>query len=538
MSACPHTTLPVLKKAVPLLLVLLLALASCGGSDGALFMPDIYGNGMVLQRDVPLTVQGKAVPGESVRVMLAGQRRSAVCDSEGCWNVTFAPLSAGGPWTMTVASHGSRLCFEDVMIGEVWLCSGQSNMEFTLPFSPAYRQALDRLQGDTLQLLQPRTDPSCPLRIYNQRACYPTDNCRWSHEALAAIRRHDYLSPAVWEGCTPSSVGDLSAVAYYFGCMLQDSLQVPVGLIVNAVGGTPAESWIDRATLADSLPAILDDWLHNPLMQAWCRQRAACNLGIDPNSPDISLQHHPYEPCYMYDAGIAPLARYPLRGVIWYQGESNAHDIATHARLFPLLVDSWRRTWANPDMPFLYVQLSSLNRPTWPSFRDSQRRLLDEVPHTGMAVCSDVGDSLDVHPIFKQPVGERLARRALADVYGQPWFAVHPSAAGGPLFTSVSFEGSTAVVTFRCAEGLCTSDGAPLRTFEVADASGVFHPAVASIEGDRVVVSSPAVAQPTRVRYGWQPFTRANLTNAFGLPASTFDSAPTLQVDSCSTHFQ
>jgi sialate O-acetylesterase len=220
----------------------------------------------------------------------------------------------------------------------------------------------------------------------------------------------------------------------------------------------------------------------------------------------------------LYESGILPLQQYPIKGVIWYQGESNAHNKDAHEKLFRLLVDSWRGNWKNPEMPFYFVQLSSINRPSWPWFRDSQRRLMEEIEHTGMAVCSDKGDSLDVHPIFKKEVGERLARWALNQTYGME--EVVPS---GPLYKSVSFEKGKAYVEFDYSEGMRASvAGEKLRTFEIAGEDEIFYPAQAEVEGDKIKVWAKEVKHPTIVRYGWQPFTRANLVNAEGLPASTF----------------
>ena len=297
--------------------------------------------------------------------------------------------------------------------------------------------------------------------------------------------------------------------------MLQDSLQVPVGLICNAIGGSPAEAWVDRRTLEYEFPAILRNWTKNDFIQDWVRGRAALNV----KKSSYKYQRHPYEPCYLYESGILPLQQYPIKGVLWYQGESNAHNKDAHEKLFKLLVQSWRKNWNNEDMPFYFVQLSSLNRPSWPWFRDSQRRLMNEIPHTGMAVCTDRGDSLDVHPTRKQEVGERLAYWALNKTYG------HHVVPSGPLYRSVSFNKNMAYVSFDYAEGMkAAEEGAELRTFEVAGEDQMFYPAKAVIEGDRVKVWSEKVKEPKIVRYGWQPFTRANLVNGAGLPASTFRS--------------
>lgn len=294
--------------------------------------------------------------------------------------------------------------------------------------------------------------------------------------------------------------------------MLRDSLNVPVGLICNAVGGSPTEAWVDRASLEYQFPAILKDWTKNDFIQEWVRGRAALNIKKSANSQ----QRHPYEPCYLYESGIRPLEQYPIRGVIWYQGESNAHNWEAHEKLFKLLVNSWRKNWNDACLPFYYVQLSSLNRPSWPWFRESQRRMLNEISHIGMAVSSDHGDSLDVHPICKKPVGKRLARWALNKTYQKN---VIPS---GPLFRGANVRGGKVFLSFDYGKGMRSSDGKPLQCFEVAEYDGIYYPATAEVVGDQVKVYSKEVPNPRYVRYGWQPFTRANLINREGLPASTF----------------
>lgn len=275
----------------------------------------------------------------------------------------------------------------------------------------------------------------------------------------------------------------------------------------------PTEAWIDRSTLEYRFPAILRNWMQNDFIQDWVRGRAALNVKQSSNK----LQRHPYEPCYLYESGIRPLEQFPVKGFIWYQGESNAHNREAHERLFRLLVESWRKNWGDAELPFYFVQLSSIDRPSWTWFRDSQRRLMAEIPHTGMAVSSDRGDSLDVHPKQKREVGERLAAWALNKTYG--YKNVIPS---GPLYKSVVFSGGAAYISFDYAEGLSTSDGKPLRTFEVAGDDGLFYPAQAVVENGKIKVWSDKVKEPETVRYGWQPFTRANLVNGAGLPASTF----------------
>ena len=344
------------------------------------------------------------------------------------------------------------------------------------------------------------------------KARWETYNVAWPASCLDSLNHLQYYRSTTWQPTTPDNAKWFSAIAYYYGRMLRDSLKVPVGLICNAVGGSPTEAWVDRNTLETCFPAILKNWLHNDFIQDWVRGRAAKNLTND----NTHLGRHPYEPCYLYESGILPLQKYPIKGVIWYQGESNAHNMEAHSVLFKLLVGSWRSNWSNPTMPFYFVQLSSLNRPSWPWFRYSQLQLMQQIANTGMAVSSDCGDSLDVHPLRKQPIGQRLARWALNKTYGM---SVTPS---GPIYKGVVRSADALIVSFDYADNLCTSDGKQPSTFEIAEEEGMYYPATAVIEGNTVRLTSPEVKNPRYVRYGWQPFTRANLINGDALPASTF----------------
>lgn len=469
------------------------------GDYGGLQMSEIYTDGMVLQREVPLDIHGKADAGRKVTVMFAEQKVQTVANNRGEWSVTLQPMKAARNQMLVVESDKTKKVFRDVAVGEVWLCSGQSNMAFTLQQAATAARDIPNVSD-------------ADLRFFDMKANRQTNDVAWPLSAIDSLNHLQYFAPTSWRGATPETAGQFSAVAYYFGKMLRDSLQVPVGLVCNAVGGAPTEAWIDRNTLETRFPAVLNDWLHNDFIQQWVRERAAKNIS---NAGGASARH-PYEPCYLYESGMLPLLQYRVKGVVWYQGESNAHNVEAHERLFKLLVDSWRTNMKNEEMPFYFVQLSSLNRPSWPWFRDSQLRLMRQLPGVGMAVSSDVGDSLDVHPTHKLEVGERLARWALCKTYARK---VVPS---GPLFSRAWREGSTAVVEFDYADGLTTSDGNPLRCFEVAETDGLFYPAEAKISGGKVRLSSDKVRTPHFVRYAWQPFTRANMVNADGLPTSTF----------------
>ncbi len=474
------------------------------GNYGGLRMPEIYSDGMVLQRGRHLEINGTADAGEKVTVRLADQIKSAVAGSDGNWSVSLEPLAAATGLTLDISTPQHRLKYDDVAVGEVWLCSGQSNMAFMT------RSMVLQERSEALETAERQAKN---VRLFNMRARWYTDNVTWDKEVYDSLNRLQYFHPAVWEHSSKAAADSFSAVGLTFGQMLADSLEVPVGLILNAVGGAATESWIDRKTLEFEFPDILYDWLRNDFIQGWVRERAAFNIK-DAENP---LQRHPYEPCYLYEAGIEPLEHFPVRGVIWYQGESNAHNIEAHERLFPLLVQSWRSNWNDPEMPFLFVQLSSLNRPSWTWFRDSQRRLAESVPSCAMAVSSDRGDSLDVHPRRKLDVGRRLGVQALYNVYGDKNLV--PS---GPVVRSAGLKGRQVVLAFDRADGLQSSDGQKIRTFELAGEDERFHPAEASVDGSLIILDCPEVAFPKWVRYGWQPYTRANLVNGALLPASTF----------------
>lgn len=469
------------------------------GNYGGLSMSSLYADYMVLQRDVPLDIHGTANTGEKITVEIGGQKAEAVADNQGKWSVVLSPMQAAEDLTLTITAGKQRKVFSHVAVGEVWLCSGQSNMAFMLCQAESGKE--DIAAAD---------DPQ--LRLFDMKGRWETYDVAWPASCLDSLNHLQYFHETTWQPSTSTSASRFSAVGYYYGRMLRQKLGVPVGLICNAVGGAPTEAWVDRNSLETSFPNILSNWLQNDFIQDWVRGRAAKNLTND----QTKLGRHPYEPCYLYESGILPLQQYPIKGVIWYQGESNAHNKDAHAKLFSLLVNGWRQNWNNPDMPFYFVQLSSLNRPSWPWFRDSQLRLMKEISNTGMAVSSDCGDSLDVHPRCKQPIGERLARWALAKTYGQD---ITPS---GPVFSSVTRQADALIVSFLYADGLQTSDGKAPSCFEIAEEDGLFQPATATIEGSKVRLTSPTIKHPRYVRYAWQPFTRANLVNADQLPASTF----------------
>jgi sialate O-acetylesterase len=480
------------------------------GDYGGLRVSPVYSDHMVLPRGKTFPIRGIADAGEEVKVTVDGAVHESVANNRGEWCVSVGPLPVKTGAELRIETASRSLVFADVAFGDIWLCSGQSNMEFEV------RQSSDAA---------PRADVG--LRLYDMKCRWRTDNVAWPASALDSVNRLQYFKPACWTPATDDAIARFSAVGYAFGQMLRDSLQVPIGLICNAVGGSTAESWIDRETLETRYPAILRDWTNNDLIMEWARGRALKNLSNRPEKADgygIVPLRHPYEPCYNFEAGILPLDHYPITGVIWYQGESNAERVEVHEELFPLLVDSWREYFssvipgeAKESVPFYYVQLSSLNRPSWPIFRDSQRRLVDSRPGLGMAVTSDLGDPTDVHYKEKRPVGERLALQALAKHY--QWRVT----ADGPLAQEAVRVDQTVFVDFGPRADLRSSDGGPVTGFEIQDAAdGLFHPVEAQVRAGMICLDCANIREPKTVRYAWQPYTRANLVNAAGLPASTF----------------
>lgn len=472
------------------------------GDFGGLTLPSTYGSGMVLQREEPITLQGTANAGERVKVNFHGQKAEAIAEANGQWQVTFPAEKAGGPYELSFKAGSQQRVFNDVWVGEVWLCSGQSNMELIIPRTRTARE--DLAAADTCSR----------LHLYNMPSIIPTYAQVWDSTRLDSVNHLLYVQPGQWKRSSSEVAKRFSSIAFNFGRMLADSLGCHIGIISNAVGGSGCENWIDRSTLEEHFPAILRNWRHNDFIMGWMRDRANLNT----KKATSRLQRHPYEPAYLFESAILPLKGYNIKGAVWYQGESNAENMEVHERLFPLLEQSWRNFFNQPQLPFYVVQLSSIaTRPSWPAFRDSQRRLAEALPNTWISVCSDLGDSLDVHPTHKREVADRLALSALNHTYH------HACTPSGPLYKSfTATEAHQAIVTFDYADGMHAADGKKIIGFEVAGADGIYHIAEASVSGSTIHLNCKEVDHILAVRYAWQPFTHANLVNAANLPASTF----------------
>ena len=469
------------------------------GDFGGLQIPAIFSDHMVLQRDKQIPVYGKADSGDEIKVSLAGMTQSATTDVQGNWKVLLPALKAGGPYILRITSKDKTHEFNDVLIGDVWLASGQSNMAFELKHSVNAAQEIRQSENKNLRL----------LKLKNLRQ---TDNTVWNPVTLEKTNKLQFFS-GQWLAAEEKSAADFSAVAYYFAKQIQNTENIPIGIIELAVGGSPVESWIDRQSLENHnlLVNMLSDWRKSDFIMPWVRERANKNLE---NAGQVR-QRHPYEPAYNYEAGISNLTGSPIKGVIWYQGESNTHNADLYKTEFKALVQSWRDAW-NQNFPFYYVQLSSLNRASWPQFRNMQRELQSEIQGSRMAVSSDLGDSLDVHPRQKKEIGSRLALLALEDTYGKKLRS------GGPIPAGAVKKQNEIIISFTEAKRLSTSGNKALNGFELLTDKGNYIPVPGRIAGKQVHLRIPENETVKKVLYGWQAYSRANLINEAGLPASTF----------------
>lgn len=475
---------------------------SITGKYGGLQLADIFTDGMVLQREKPIQIWGLADAGTVVDIRFNELEKKVTVPTDGKWTIVFPPMPASGkPANMQILNAGKKTNLHNILIGDVWLCSGQSNMAFTVSQSMGADSILKAIPAKT------------NLRLFHYKPLAETDNAAWDSSILQKTNQLDFFS-GHWQIPDGASVAPFSAIGYIFGKQIEQQEQIPIGLIELAVGGSPLISWLDRATL-ESHPAFepaLNNWRNSDYLMEWCRERAAKNL----EAATGPYQRHPYEPCYNFEAGVAKITKFPIKGVIWYQGESDAENAELYQKLFPLFVENWRQAWQQ-DFPFYYVQLSSISRPSWNYFRDMQRKLLSAVPGTAMVVTSDLGDSTNVHYLNKIPVGLRLANLALHDSYHRQNLV--PS---GPLFKSVQNKQRQLRISFLYSKGLRSSDGQPLRGFEVMDKRGNLIAVEASVEGDQVKIEVPNAISIDKIVYGWKPFNHANLINGAGLPASTF----------------
>jgi sialate O-acetylesterase len=465
-------------------------------------LPSVFADGMVLQRDRPCPVWGRADAGEPITVTFRDQQVQTAADALGRWQIALRPTSAGGPFTIEIAGKNA-IRINDVLVGEVWLASGQSNMGWTVRQSNNADREIANSANPQIRF----------FKVENTVAAAPAEDVK-----------------GAWSAASPATTGAYSAAGYFFARHLHDRLKVPVAILQSAWGGTPAESWV-RASALSGDPALMPVFSHwagvleaypeNALRHAnaVAKWEAGGRQGARPNPP--AGPGHQHTPSGLWNGMIAPLVPYAIQGAIWYQGEANATIARAphYHRLFSTLISDWRKAFGQGDFPFLFVQLANYARPGtndgWPLLREAQLKTLG-VRNTGMAVTIDVGESQDIHPKNKQAVGLRLALPALALAYGEN--VVY----SGPVYRQAAREGSRMRLWFDHAGAGLSARGGTLEGFEIAGADGKFAVAQARIEDETVVVASPEVKAPVQVRYGWADDPKATLMSAEGLPASPF----------------
>ena len=468
-------------------------------------LPKVLASHMVVQRGLPVHVWGWAAAGESVAVSFRGESDGTTADELGRWSVYLRPGAAGGPFELTVKGSNS-VTLTDVLVGDVWVAGGQSNMEFEMRKAATAAVDLPKAANERIRL----------MIVSRKAADYP----------LA-----DAEVTAGWSDSTPETAKEFSAVGWYFAREITQAENVPVGVIDSTWGGTVADAWTSLTALgadASLMPVFLarghmTEREATGLMEEKLHEQARAEAKTA-GKPEPQFPWHPqlntWAPAMLWNGMIAPLTPFPIRGVIWYQGESNSalERAPLYERVFEAMITDWRRQWGIGDFPFLYVQLANFKstpKEDWATIREAQLETL-KLRNTGMAVTVDIGNPDDVHPTDKVTVGHRLALAAAAVAYGRK------AEYSGPLFRQVTADGAQLRVWFDHAEGL-TAKG-ELSGFEVAGADGKFAPADAVVDGETVVLTSPAVAQPVAARYGWENSPQCHLYNGAGLPGSPFTS--------------
>ena len=502
-----------------LVLICTLTLPLANPARGDVKLPAIFSDHMVLQQQMPVPVWGWADPGEQVTVTLNDQRQTATAGDDRKWQVKLGPLQAGGPLVLKITGKNA-VEFQDVLAGEVWVCSGQSNMEFSVAGAKNSKEEI-------------------------HEANYPQIRLFTVPKAVAGKPMKD--THGTWSVCKPETVPGFSAVGYFFGRDLHAALNVPVGLIHSSWGGTPAETWTPKSVLESEpdLKVIADRWQQqiddfnrqlNDLpkrVEDWKEQsNKAEEQGLP--IPAIAIppdpRTNPWRAGGLYNGMIAPIVPYAIRGAIWYQGESNAGRAYQYRKLLPAMIQSWRAAWEEPDFTFLIVSLANFTNPVaepgesdWAELREAQA-LTAAQPHNGQALAIDLADTEnpgDIHPHNKQEVGRRLSLAAEALTYDKQ---VEYS---GPWYGSMSTDGDKIRLTFKhVSGGLQAKGGEPLKGFAIAGEDHHWHWADARIEGETVIVHSDQVPHPVAVRYAWAHNPIANLYNQAGLPAVPFRTDP------------
>ncbi len=485
----------------------------------------------VLQRDKPVPVWGRADAGEKVTVTFGRQTKSTTAGPDGRWTVALDKLSAEAKGADLTVAGKNTLVVHDVVVGEVWLCSGQSNMEFTVDARPGTWQANIRARDAAKEIAGANFPLIRHVKIKNTVADDPVAT----------------VETTGWQSASPATVGAFTAVGYFFARDIFAKLKIPIGLVNSSWGGTPVESWMPAPTLAREaeFKVVAERWEQtladypakktefDDAMVEWAPADAAAQAQGEA-AHQAWLKEHPkpraprgrgdsWTPSGLFNGMIAPLVPYALRGTLWYQGESNAERASEYRRLFVAMITSWRKQFGQGDLPFLWVNLANYKVPNDPTeqtyafLREAQTQALD-LPNTGQAIAIDIGDPDDIHPANKQEVGRRLALIAKNRLYGSS------AEDNGPMFANVRIGTGALIVTFSHSTGGLVAHDHPIDSVEIAGEDKVFHRAAASVSKSVMIALSPEVKQPIAIRYAWRNAPSANIYNGAGLPVVPFRS--------------
>lgn len=510
----PQKDPPMLRSCV---LILIAALSLNSTVSAELKLPAMFSNSMVIQRDQPVKVWGWAAAGSEIEVTIADQKRLTTADDAGKWSTSLTELPAGGPHSLKVSGEGTNIVVKDVLVGEVWLCSGQSNMAMTVNRAKDFSKESATAKFPMIRM----------FKVASGHSMEPKDTCA-----------------GTWTVCAPDTVAGFSATAYFFGRRLHKELNVPIGLINSSVGGTSVESWTSmpaQTAIAEIKPR-LDAWAadaekydadaakvnYEKALARWKTKAAEAKADGKkaPRKPSLAAppRNNRNYPANLFNGKINPLIGYTIKGAIWYQGENSSGRGFSHlyGDQLATLIKDWRDRWGIGNFPFAWVQLPNFRAPQtdpsetngWSLVQEGMLKTL-ALPHTGMAVTIDVGEAKDIHPKDKQSVGHRLAQWALADIYRQDIVAM------GPIYKSLKIDGNKVVIDFKYADGL-TSKTDKLEGFAICGEDKKFVWADAVIDGGKVIVSSDDVSNPLAVRYAWAANPKSSLYNKADIPASPF----------------
>jgi sialate O-acetylesterase len=493
-------------------------------------LPKIFSDHMVLQRQLPIPVWGKSAPGATVTVSLADAQKATTADKDGKWRVELPARPAGGPFTLTVTAGGKTISFKDVLLGDVWMASGQSNMSMPMRPVPPYTMGVTDYEHE----IAAANELNVRFFVVPEEADFPEQT----------EMHGDWLESKGAQVC------NVSAVAYYFARKVNRDTGVPIAVIDASVGSTGLSAWVNidvnrkahpdavaasEKLLQEHVAEVRDYERDRPDFDKRTEESIRNNCGPSGVTKEHTMPfpNFIFKPSGLYNAMIAPFHQVPIKGVLWYQGDADSHWYAGYSDRMKELIDSWRASWHQPDIPFYWVMLQNVTADErfgrdydpkndfYPFLREQQRIALSKISHGGMAVATDVGDPMFPHPRNKKAVGERLALIALANDYGVKVVS------SGPMLKSVSHGGDQLFLKFD-------TFGSPLRVntgtvpggFEIAGADGKYHPAMATVNGDTVTLSSPLVKDPRNARYGWKGNPYLSLYNAAGLPAPPFTTEP------------